>query len=132
MSFKFNINDIAQYNNIAIFIVFIFGMIYYINSYNLHEPMENSNLKDKKKLSLRIEECKKEVKKWLFFGCKGVSMAKLHIKKCDDAKVMLFKAKLAFQRFEEKLELAELELNKSNEKYLLIRSSVIKAGLRKN
>ena len=53
---------------------------------NLKENLKTvlSLKKEKKNLSLRIEECKKEVKKWLFFGCKGVSMAKSHIKKCDD------------------------------------------------
>ena len=48
MAFKFNFNELAQYNNAAIVIVFIFGMIYYVNSYNLHEPMENADSKNKK------------------------------------------------------------------------------------
>lgn len=86
----------------------------------------------KKKLSLRIEECEREIRKWLTTPFKGASMARSHIQKCDDAKVKLLKAKIAFQRFEEKLELAELNLKKSNENYLKIRSSVIEAGLRKN
>ena len=47
MAFKFNFNELTQYNNAAIVIVFIFGMIYYINSYDLHESMENANIKDK-------------------------------------------------------------------------------------
>ena len=48
MAFKFNFNELTQYNNAAIVIVFIFGMIYYANSYNLHEPMENADSKNKK------------------------------------------------------------------------------------
>ena len=86
--------------------------------------------KEKEKLSLLIKECEKEVKKWLTTPFKGASIS--HIQKYDDAKVNLLKAKNAFQRVEEKLEIATVDLKKSNEKYLKIRSSVIEAGLRKN
>ena len=55
MAFKFNFNELTQYNNAAIVIVFIFGMIYYVNSYNLHEPMENANTKDTKVASATRE-----------------------------------------------------------------------------
>lgn len=88
--------------------------------------------KEKEKLFLLIKECEKEVKKWLTTPFKGASMARSHIQKYDDAKVNLLKAKNAFQRVEEKLEIATVDLKKSNEKYLKIRSSVIEAGLRKN
>jgi seryl-tRNA synthetase len=88
--------------------------------------------KEKEKLSFRIEECKKEEKKWLTTAFRGVAMARSYIKKINSARKLMEKAQNAFQQIQEKLELAELELDKSNEDYMKIRSSAIEAGLRKN
>ena len=90
------------------------------------------SLKKEKKNSLfALKNAKKKSKNGCFQPLK-VPPWQSHTLKIVIMPVKHLKAKLAFQRVKEKLELAELELNKSNEKYLKIRSSVIEVGLRKN
>jgi len=80
MALKFNFNELTHYNNVVIFIVFIFGMIYYINSYKLQENMENEN--DSKEDSK--EDSKKNIKK----NCSNMLIEK-------DGAIYLYNSKLA-------------------------------------
>ena len=58
MALKFNFNELTQYNNVAIIILFIFGMIYYVNSYKIQESMENvNNNKDSKNIEKDAQIC---------------------------------------------------------------------------